>query len=90
MWQKTQLSQAIATLKDQGFVCYWAGANGNAWRLTDCFLDYYNLKFWSNVACVNKRMEDASFIANRLEELFLQTLAKGESLSFAQDAKPKT
>jgi FkbM family methyltransferase len=85
-WQDTLLSTAISTLKEQGFVCYWAGANGNAWRLTDCFLDYYNLKFWSNVACVNTKLKNeddgAVFIANRLEELFLQTLAKGDSLQF--------
>jgi FkbM family methyltransferase len=36
-WKDHKLSTAIDMLKDTGFVCYWAGAYGHIWRITDCW-----------------------------------------------------
>ena len=52
-WQERSLSETVDLLRANGFVCYWAGAFGNIWRLTDCWLNHYDDKYWSNVACVN-------------------------------------
>lgn len=82
-WKDHKLSTAVDMLKDSGFVCYWAGSFGRIWRITDCWLDYYDLKFWSNVACVNVRLPEAAPLAARMEELFRQTLAAGRSLSYS-------
>jgi FkbM family methyltransferase len=75
-WNDTSLSSVVASLKDIGFTCYWPGTNGEIWRMTDCWLDHYDIKFWSNVACVNQNDADAAPMARRMEELFLETLQK--------------
>jgi hypothetical protein len=52
-WVDHKLSKVTETMKERGFVCYWVGDAGHLWRITDCWLPHYDLKFWSNVACVN-------------------------------------
>jgi FkbM family methyltransferase len=81
-WQKCNLSTAVNELKRAGFMCYWAGTNGNIWRITDCWLDFYDLKFWSNVACVNIKAPAAKELALRMEEIFRTTLEKGKTVRF--------
>jgi len=81
-WKETDLSSAIDTLKSRGFVCYFAGTFGNIWRITDCFMDYYNLKFWSNVACVSLKHAEVESMAKRMEELFRETLASARQIRY--------
>lgn len=71
---RIHLSTAINTLQEQGFWCYWAGANGHIWRITGCVLPYYNQHTWSNVACVNTKLADP-LLMDDMEALFRQTLA---------------
>jgi len=40
-------------------------------------LDHYDLHFWSNVACINRNLDSANDIAQRMEMLFLETLESG-------------
>ena len=86
-WPNHQLSTAIDKLKGQGFVCYWAGAFGQLWRISDCWQEYYNLHYWSNVACVNVNQPSVETMAQRMEELFLQTLAQGDKIRYDHESK---
>jgi len=80
-WAKEhKLSDAINTMKRAGFVCYWAGNTNRIWRITDCWLPHFESKAWSNVACANVHLGKS--IADRMEELFLETLAKGETIQY--------
>ncbi|KAK1733865.1 hypothetical protein QTG54_015392 [Skeletonema marinoi] len=75
------LSETIRLLDETyNFTCYWPGYDGNIWRITDCWLDYYDLHFWSNVACVNRGVEQMKDVAEDMERLFLETLEKGIGL----------
>ena len=78
-WGKHLLSTAILKLQRKGFICYWAGTDSHIWRITGCWLDHFDLKFWSNVACVHHE-HDA--VADRMEELFMKTLAKGRTVRY--------
>lgn len=90
-WKVHKLSTAIAMLHDEaGFVCYWAGAFGHIWRITDCWQDYYDLKHWSNVACVNARLPESAALAVRMEELFQKTLHAGNSIHYFNEATANT
>ncbi|KAL7528883.1 hypothetical protein ACHAXR_002684 [Thalassiosira sp. AJA248-18] len=78
-WRNQTLSSLINLLDNEyGFTCYWPGIKNSIWRITGCWLDYYDIQFWSNVACVNRNMEDAKGIADRMEELFHETLKGGD------------
>jgi FkbM family methyltransferase len=89
-WRNQTLSSAIRHLKERGFVCYWAGSSGNLWRITDCWMDYYDIRFWSNVACVNTRREVVQSMATRMEELFLETLAAGREIRYHNASSANT
>jgi hypothetical protein len=52
------LSDLIPTLESEGFACYWPGADGNIWRITKCLLDHYHVHVWSNVACINRWIDN--------------------------------
>jgi len=71
-WKTQTLQDAIQKLDSLHFSCYWAGSRGRLWRITNCFLDYYNVKHWSNVACVNRRRVPQ--LAADMERIFEQTL----------------
>ena len=71
------LSDLIPTLESEGFACYWPGADGNIWRITKCLLDHYHVHVWSNVACINRRIDEVRSIAQKMESMFLDTLEKG-------------
>jgi hypothetical protein len=90
-WAAHQLSQVIDRLQtDHGLWCYWAGAHGNLWRITDCWLSHYGTKFWSNVACVNARLSEAAPLAQRMEERFANTLAAADSIRYDAEATSRT
>jgi hypothetical protein len=68
-WKQYNLSTAILSLHQQGFLCYWAGQGGKLWQITDGWMDYYYVaKQWSNVACVNVAL--APMLAMRMEGIF--------------------
>lgn len=83
-WGKQKLSDATNFLKSHGFTCYWAGTEGHIWRITDCWLDYYDLHFWSNIACVNLNDPIIKPMARRMEQLFQETVAAGKSIQIAE------
>lgn len=78
-WQNQTLSHLIHVLDSEfGFTCYWPGMKNSTWRITGCFLDHYDIHFWSNVACVNRNMVEAKPTAERMEALFHATLERGD------------
>jgi len=78
-WEFTKLSSLLEALKAKGLVCYFAGKKEidyALWRVTDCFLDYYDWRHWAWLDCVNVEHEDVSELASRMEQKFLETLEK--------------
>mmetsp|Transcript_20369 Transcript_20369/g.56670 ORF Transcript_20369/g.56670 Transcript_20369/m.56670 type:complete len:285 (-) Transcript_20369:60-914(-) len=53
------------------FTCYWAGEK-RLWRITDCWMMYYDVHMWSNVACVNRKRVPK--LADKMEAVFRATL----------------
>lgn len=82
-WKEARLSSVVKQLKSNGFVCYFAGNFGNLWRITDCFLDHYNLKFWSNIVCANTQL--AAPLAKDLESMFQATLRKAKTIKYLNE-----
>jgi hypothetical protein len=62
-------------LPKSGFTCYWAGTNGNLWRIAGCWQEHYSFKTWANVACVNTQIAETKPLFDKMEALFEQTLA---------------
>jgi len=81
-WADITLSSVIEDLKLNGFACYWAGVEGNLWRITDCWHDHYDLKYWSNVACVNTREQSTKTLVQIMERMFNQTLEYGKEIQY--------
>jgi hypothetical protein len=79
-WKKNLLYRGIELSKKKGYVCYWAGAFGHIWHITDCWIQYYDLKFWSNVACVN--VNHAPTLLNKMEDGFQHTLHAGGIIKY--------
>lgn len=78
VWANTNLSTAIDFLKPLKFRCYWAGKDGQLWRISGCFRPEYNIfKPWSNVACV--QVDLAPDLAKIMEDHFLKTIAAPHS-----------
>lgn len=69
-WKRHKLSDAIQMLNEHGFTCYWAG-EGNLWRITGCWQEYYDIHHWGNVACVHRSQQE---LVERMEETFQRTL----------------
>jgi hypothetical protein len=88
-WKQHSLSTVIARLKEADFACYWPGAYGHVWRITDCWLDYYSYKFWSNVACVNRQAPNTD-VGQRMEQLFQETLAAGQKIHYGDKETANT
>lgn len=82
LWKSHSLHDITKNLLDQGFVCYWPGIKGHIWRITDCWLSHYSLRYWSNVACVHTQRHPV--VAKRMEDLFLETLKLGELARYNQ------
>lgn len=71
-WKEQKLADAIKYLNQFDFTCYWAGRE-KLWRLDEsCWLDHYEYHTWSNVACVNRKLNTA--VAKNMEAVFQQTL----------------
>ena len=89
-WRNQTLSYLINLLDNEyGLTCYWPGIKSSVWRITGCWLDYYDIPFWSNVACVNRNIEDAKSIADRMEELFHETLKRGDDFVMSFENRKK-
>jgi len=70
-WKRQHLHDMVDMLDDIGFVCYWAGLD-RLWRITDCWMRYYDIHTWSNVACVNR--PSVPRLASKMEAVFRRTL----------------
>jgi FkbM family methyltransferase len=65
------LKDAVAYLEDLDFVCYFAGI-GNLLKVTHgCWTDQYEIRRWSNIACV--RVSEISWV-DIMEAYFNKTL----------------
>jgi len=85
--ERKKLSAVINDLKSIGMVCYFTGTRENdydLWRITDCFLEYYEHHHYANIACVSAVHDDVKELAVRMEKKFLETLKKDQKfvLSF--------
>lgn len=59
-WVRKNFKDLIFRLKKKGFVCYFAGSNGQEmWTITDCWQDHYEIKFQASVACANANIPEA-------------------------------
>jgi hypothetical protein len=81
-WKTISLSSTVGTLKEAGFVCYWPGTHRNIWRITDCWLNHYDLKFFSNVACVNVHDPSTNELVQLMERMFQETMEKGDAIRY--------
>jgi len=71
-WKGQHLYDIIQLLDEQAnMVCYWAGQD-RLWRITECWMSYYDVHSWSNVACANRGLVPE--LAAKMEETFLRTL----------------
>ncbi len=76
-WGSSNLKDLIYRLKKKGFVCYFTGTGGEAlWRITDCWQDIYDIKFFASLGCVNANIPEAEPLLNKMEELFQKTLSQ--------------
>jgi FkbM family methyltransferase len=83
VWPQYSLSTTLSMLKDMNFVCYWAGSYGHLWRITDCWMDYFQRHGWSNVACVNIGIPGTETLAARMEDDFQKTLDLQHRIRYA-------
>ncbi len=73
-WKRQHLHDIIQMLDETAdMTCYWAGID-RLWRITNCWMTYFDLHAWSNVACVNRRLVPS--MASKMEELFEHTLSE--------------
>ena len=79
-WKATSLKDIIKLLNNKGFTCYWAGMNGHIWRITGCWMDHFDIKTWSNIACVNQNHSEVTSLAVTMEKMFLSTLGLNRTL----------
>ena len=92
-WRQQHLYDIITMLYEQesSMVCYWAGID-KLWRITNCWMLYYDIHTWSNVACVNTKLVPR--LAMKMETIFQNTInienttyptgpdSKGETVSY--------
>ena len=79
------LIKLLSALRKNGLVCYWSGGDNtqySLWRITDCFLDFYNYKHYSRIQCVSVIHDDVKVLSERMEKQFLDTLLKGPTHTF--------
>lgn len=82
-WENFFLSDIVDLLQKHRFVCYFAGAFGNIWRLTGCFSSYFDLRFWSNVACVNVDLDPE--LLDRTEIMYKATLDQKHEIKYMNE-----
>lgn len=71
-WEQQHLYDMVEMLDtNAGLTCYWAGVD-RLWRITDCWMSYFDIHVWSNVACVNRHRVPR--LASKMEDTFQRTL----------------
>ena len=71
-WKDQHLADMVQMLDETAHMtCYWAGIDW-LWRITNCWMQYYDIHSWSNVACVNRKLVPR--LAKRMEAIFQRTL----------------
>jgi FkbM family methyltransferase len=70
-WKKQHLYDMVEMLNDRKFTCYFEG-DRRLWRITGCWMQYFDIHHWSNVACVNR--ERVPKLATKMENVFQETL----------------
>lgn len=84
-WKGQHLYDIIQLLDEQAnMVCYWAGRD-RLWRITECWMSYYDIHAWSNVACANRGL--VPDLAAKMEETFQRTLQDDDDTQWVK--KPK-
>lgn len=79
-WTRHKLSTIVQMLQSHAYVCYWPGTGGNIWRISSsCWMDYYDRKYWSNVACVH---ESHTKLLDIMEDYFQKTLQAGNAIRY--------
>ena len=77
MSKEHQKELFVDFLPSKGFICYWAGNDGNLlWRITNCWQNHYDTPTWANVACVNVKIPETKPLSQKMEQIFFETLAK--------------
>ncbi len=71
-WAKQHLYDIVEMLDEHNLTCYWAGKD-QLWRITDCWMLYFDIHTWSNVACVS-RSDSVQSLASKMEDTFQRTL----------------
>ena len=76
-WEKQHLYDIIEMLDaTASMTCYWAGVE-RLWRITECWMSYFDIRTWSNIACVNRvRVPE---LASKMEDVFLHTIEEDYS-----------
>ncbi|VEU39331.1 unnamed protein product [Pseudo-nitzschia multistriata] len=70
-WKDQHLYDVVTALDQISMTCYWAGTR-RLWRITGCWMRYYDIHTWSNVACVNRNLVPK--LAAKMEDVFRATL----------------
>lgn len=73
-WGGQHLYDMVEMLNERDFTCYWAGRR-RLWRITGCWMQYFDVHTWSNVACVNRSRVPR--LASKMEAVFQKTLEEG-------------
>ncbi|GFH47721.1 hypothetical protein CTEN210_04196 [Chaetoceros tenuissimus] len=82
-WQKYHLYDVIEMLRKLHFTCYWAG-DDRLWKITGCWMSYFDIKTWANIACVN--VKKVPVLASIMENKFQNTLSEDKQW-YWQDPK---
>jgi hypothetical protein len=73
-WPSHHLYDIVELLNQADMTCYFAGKS-RLWRLTNCWMLYYDAHVWSNVACVRRSQ---TRLATIMEDTFQRTLKDGK------------
>ena len=81
-WRTQHLYDMVEMLNERDFSCYWAGRR-RLWRITGCWMQYFDVHTWSNVACVNRSRVPR--LASKMEAVFQKTLEEGTPVKEADE-----
>ena len=82
-WQNYHLYDVIDMLRRLHFNCYWAG-DDRLWKITGCWMAYFDIKTWANIACVN--VKKIPVLASIMKNKFHNTLSEDKQW-YWQDPK---
>jgi len=74
-WRNYHLYDIIEMLDRNNFTCYWEGKQ-RLWRITGCWMLYYDIHSWSNIVCVNRNRVPK--LASKMEFFFKRTLLENK------------